>query len=294
MTSTRPTAPVILPPSLQALEQKMRQLQVNSESFATTATASFTLRIGGRHGKHKTRTTQASSHTIGQVSLSPREGTVTDVTAGTPKAIEIGTSLYLYFHALIKRDHGRPWVHFKPPGSDGFELFPFNGESSIERNDSGTGPYAGLLNLLATATGPVGVGGSATVDGQQTTEFTATVEPLKLVKTSGAKELAKAFGRSQAKKLEIFIAESGLPVRVVLKSDVHTSQISVTSTETTDVTTINEPFTVVPPPAGQTIGEARFAKLLGAEGGGLLSTITGNGSHRVGSHRKGSSRKSKQ
>lgn len=273
--ATAPTVPAVLPPVLVTLEQKMRELQVNSESFtkSVNGTTSITLGVGGRRGKRRTRRTHTlhiSKQTIGQASLSPREATVTNVTAGTPSAIEIGSNVYLYLSSLAKRDRGRPWVHFKSSGAGAFELFPFHGESSTELNDGGSGPYAGLLNLLATATGPVGVAGPETVDGQQTTGFTARVEPLKLVKTKGLTGLAKALGADRTDKLEVFITESGLPVRVSLTSSLRTSEFSSNSTETTDVTSINVPFTVGPPPTGRTIGEARFKKLLGLENEGLL------------------------
>lgn len=286
--ATTPTAPAVLPPALVALEQKMRELQVNSESFTKTVsgTTSIELGVGGRRGKRRTHTLHISKQTIGQASLSPREATVTNVTAGTPSAIEIGSNVYLYLSSLAKRDRGRPWVHFKSSGAGAFELFPFHGESSTELNEGGSGPYAGLLNLLATTTGPVGVVGPETVDGQQATGFTARVEPLKLVKTKGLTRLVKALRAGRTDKLEVSITESGLPVRVSLTSSLRTSEFSSNSTETTDVTSINVPFTVGPPPTGQTIGEARFKKLLGLENEGLLKGVKVNGSHRVRSPRK--------
>ncbi len=282
-TAATPPPIVVQPPQLQALLAKMVQLQVNSESFTKTVqvTSPFPVGVGKRR---RTQTRHTSEASEGEVSISPLEGAVTNVTAHTPAAIEIGSSAYLYIQALAKRDHGRPWVHFGPPHSAAFELFPYHGGSSSELNDGGSGPYAGLINLLATASSTVSVAGPIAIDGQQTTAFTAMVEPLKLSKSAQVRELAKALGADHREKLEVFITESGLPIRVVVMAESHISKFSSKSTDTTDITSINVPFTVTAPPAGKTISEARLKKLLGPAGR-LLSAVGASAAAASHSHR---------
>jgi hypothetical protein len=88
-------------------------------------------------------------------------------------------------------------------------LFPFHGGSNYEIDAGGRGPYAELINLLATAN-DLQVVGPATVAGAQTTEISATVQPLALVKGTVPGDLGETSTR-----MEVFVSEAGVPVRVV-------------------------------------------------------------------------------
>jgi hypothetical protein len=268
-------SPVAVSPQLQTLEQKMEQLQVNGESFTEMVQDSGSVTVpslGG--GKPRTRMIDSTQDRVGAVSLVPRKATIASVDGGTPYVREIGSSVYIYIGSIAKRDHGRPWVRLAPALSTSIQLFPYGGGSLDELSDGGSGPYAGLINLLNTATVPVEVRGPALVDSQQTTVFHAVVEPLKLLSSSALKEFADAFGVSPTETLEAFISESGEPVRVIVTGESHTSEISTVSTETTDITAIDPSFAVMAPARRETIDEARLLKLLGPEFGGLLKAIT--------------------
>lgn len=269
-----PVPVVAEPPALEVLEQKMEQLQLTSERFTEIeqGTSSITLPGRGRR-KPQTHTTHVFQEHRGDVSISPREGIVTSLTPVAPYAIETPSNFYLYARSIARSDHGRPWVRFDAKQATLFELFPFHGGSSDEVSRGGSGPYAGLINLIDTAVAPATNDGQTTVEGQQATEFTVPVDGLGLVKSSGLKEFATVLGTAHQQQLELFITEAGLPLRVVIASSSRTPEFSSSSTQTTEVTSINEPLTdVAPPPAEQTIGEKRFLKLLGPFGK-LLPTV---------------------
>jgi len=115
------------------------------------------------------------------------------------------------------------------------------------------------------------------VDGQQVTEFTATVEPFRLIK--GLSETALEFIRKQLplEKLEVFITESGLPVRVVTSTSIAASPVS----QTTEILAINIPVKVKRPPARRTISTARLLKLAPGKDeltvGGVIETKSSSG-----------------
>jgi hypothetical protein len=250
-----------MPPQLQELERKMAQLQVNQEHFVQTERGSVTTTlppVGGRHGRHATKEThRISTDGLGEVSLSPPAAEFRFVGARRPSTILVGSTAFSYVPGLWRRDHGRPWVRFGHVPVAG--LFPFHGEHASEVSAGGTGPYARLINLIATATTPVTVVGAATVDGQQTTEFRALVEPYRLLKGVSGKELDQ--DHLMPEGLEVFITESGLPLRVVLSQEQHLPVSSFDLISTTEITAVGGAFAVRPPPADRTISEAEYIKL---------------------------------
>ena len=123
-------------------------------------------------------------------------------------------------------------------------------------NAGGTGSFAGLINLLTTAVGPVSVDGSSSVRGQQTTEFTAAVEPRVLIKGITKEDLANFKKDSPIERLQIFLTASGLPIRVIA---VIRSQ-HIKATTTMEILAVNVPVTVRTPPARETISASRVRK----------------------------------
>jgi hypothetical protein len=240
------------PPELTALEQKMKQLQVNSERFSQTLFASGTRHVGKHRGRiRRVSVTQTEG---GEVSLVPLEGKVfKNGDQAKPTTIAIGSTLYSYSTTIAAKDRGRPWIQLT--GLSAAILFPFHGDSSEEVNAGGTGSYAGLINLLNTATGKVDLVGPSQVDGQQTTEFAAVVDPLALIKGVSKKEREK---HPLSERLTVFLTEGGLPLRV--GRYMHVGPVAVA--ETTDILALNIPVNVTPPPPSQTIDEAEFLKLL--------------------------------
>jgi|CZKG01.1.fsa_nt_gi hypothetical protein len=257
IASAPPTA-ATLPPQLQALEQKMEQLQVNSERFSVllqgvgkvTSESS-----GGKGGKpiRRTRHVSLSEKQLGEASLSPAEGEIFKGSSSRPSLIAIGSTLYLYQGRGTRRHRQRPWVRLRSPGESLAALvFPFHGGTPSEMDAGGRGSYAGLINLLSTAVGAVSTEGQVSIQGQPTTRFSATVEPLRLVKGLSAKELEVLDKHRFTEKLTVFVTEAGLPIRVVAAS---ASNKQFTSTQTTEILAVNVPVNVRRPPAHQTAAE---------------------------------------
>jgi hypothetical protein len=242
-----------LPPALLALEAKMARLTVTSERFSQTVHATATRHIGGHH-RHVKRVSVNETE-LGEVSLSPLEGKLfRNGDPGKPIAIAIGLTLYSYSPTIASKDRGRPWIEMK--GVSAAELFPNHGGSNEEINAGGTGSYAGLINLLTTAVaGTVSVVGPVQVDGQQTTEVSAVVDPLALVSGTSKKEIQ---AHPLLLRLTAFVTESGLPLRVGFFF--HLGPVAVA--ETSDILAVNIPVSVTAPPANLTIDEAEFLKLL--------------------------------
>jgi hypothetical protein len=266
-----------LPPALQALEQKMEQLQINSERYSQTVRGGAIVGVErqGSHGKRVERRRRSLGVSeLGEVSISPAEGqTFIGADRGRPDLVAIGSTLYGYSPKIARLDGGRPWVRsFSPGFASNDTLFPDHGRSD-EVNLGGAGPYAGLINLLATAVGPVAAAGQTIVDGQQTSEFTAAVQPLSLIKGLSPKTLQALHRQRLSEKLEVFIAESGLPLRVISSTSTSSSVV----TETTDILAVDIPVNVARPPARRTIGEVELIKLLRrkrALGGIAIETTT--------------------
>jgi hypothetical protein len=279
-----PPAPASLPPALRALEQKMEQLQIDSERYSQTIRggAIVEVELKGRHGRRvERRRWSLGIGELGEVSIFPAEGQIfTGADRSRPNLIVIGSTLYVYSPGIARPDGGRPWVRSTSPELAGAgTFFPDHGRSD-EVNLGGAGPYAGLINLLATAVSPVAVAGQAIVDGQQTSEFTAVVEPLSLIKGLSPKTLRILHRQRRSEKLEVFIAESGLPLRVISSTSTSSSVVS----ETTDILAVNIPVKVKQPPARRTIGEAELIELLRrkhALGGFAIETTGSTGGSAI-------------
>jgi hypothetical protein len=285
------TAPAVLPPTLVALEQKMEAIQVNSERFSQAIHGTGHTASSEQHGVNGKRI-RHSGHVsvditdVGEVSLSPAEGVIfAHPNASKPSLLLIGATLYAYTPTIARRDGDRPWVRFHGKAAPGtIELFPYHGQPE-EVSGSGTGSYAGLINLIATAEGAVVENGPISVDGQQATEFTATVQPLNLIKGLSQKELEALGTNAMPEKLEVFITASGLPVRVIRSTGSGLGVISIT----TNILAVNAPIEVKRPPLRRTISEAEFLKLEHSDrktGRDGVTVIETNNAHKVTSDSK--------
>lgn len=240
-----------LPAAVQPLVQRMEQLQVNSERYLQTIRVSATETV--RAGRHRRRLRHVSEATtmFGEASLSPLRARVRKHNASGPVSmIGVGPVTYVYTPGIAKRDGNRPWIRVRV-GAEA--LFPYHGLSSpdVEAKAGGTGTYAGLINLLATAAHNVSIAGPAVVDGQQTTELRATVPTVDSADPHGVP------GEDGIEHLVIFVSEAGLPVRVILSSRLDHVGIS----ETTDILAVNVPISVKAPPRRRTIGPVGLSKL---------------------------------
>lgn len=252
--------PAALPAQLQALEQKMAALRLTSERFSIVSRGFINL-TNEDNGKPEgpTRRVSLDASETGEVALPSHDADISLVRhSGASREIHLGSTTYAYMPKLARFDGGRPWVRSHVAG--GFE-YPFEGGSG-EVDAGGTGPYAQLLNLLATATGNVVVSGPLTVDGQQAYEFEVSVNPLDLVGGLTQEDLQRLKADPVVDRLTLYITESGLPVRVVEDEHNNPGANSIASYATIDVLAVNAPVVIKAPPAVKTIAEARYETIL--------------------------------
>jgi hypothetical protein len=263
-TNSSPPAPVptvaSIPAAVQPFVAQIEQVPVSSERYSEAMQAGGTITTKSRNGGRHTVTRHISKLSFGEASLASHRGKVfRHGSSGPPRTIAIGSTLYIYTPSVAHKDGGRPWVRLN--GSGVASLFPFHGHTvpQLEVDAGGTGAYAELIDLLATAGGNVAVVGPATVDGQPTTELTAAVKPLALVKGASVRDTEEL-----PAVLKVFVGESGLPVRVTRSEQFGTIAV----TETIDVLAVNVPVVAKAPPARKTIGLKKFVKLLSGKKGG--------------------------
>jgi len=233
------SAAAVLPPELQALEQKAQTLHIASERF------SLDFVIKEASGK------QLSVAGTGVAQLSPAKGEVVE-TVGHKRIVVrvLGDDLYESIPGLRRLDGGRPWVRVKES-----ELSEQTGVNFTAAPKDLTESFS----LINSATEGVQQVGAVTVDGQATTEFTASIDIDQLFSRFGTKLVQKlqSVGVRSA-TLELFLAPSGLPVRTSFTIPVEGGSITVTS----DILATEVPVSVEAPPARETISAAELAKLV--------------------------------
>jgi hypothetical protein len=116
--------PASIPPSLQALEQKMGELKVTSLRFSEKTSVTVPHGEGKILGLLKLLLGGGIS---GEETISPPAGNVVLILFGHPLTfLEVGSTTYFYLRALASKDHGRPWVKLGPGGLA--ELITVNGK----------------------------------------------------------------------------------------------------------------------------------------------------------------------
>ncbi len=263
-------APVAVPPDLQALEQKMLALKPTSERFSASISIAENPKVKGPVG--------GFNHIFGHAGslLMPLLTVTGEVSLGPPPEASfaasffgiaisgrlIGSTLYTHEPYVSRLDGGRPWVEERNQ-SLGHAL----GSSSLTPGASGGEPggdFKGLPALIAHARSIAELG-PANVDGQPVTRFKLSV-PITALDKPGHSRKARRRARIQHKllepllRVELFLAESGLPVRtsIVLIARHGKGEVIAQS----DITAIDVPVLVQAPPAAETIEAAQLHRLL--------------------------------
>ncbi len=277
--------PAVVPPALQALEQKLAQIHFNTARVSVRSVlGDFDPVVGGElaaggHDSNRLITTTSTA-----LSYSPRALVSTstlDSAVGKHtlhrKVTErvIGKSLYVDIPSLARSDGGRPWVrseehlvaksHGANEGEPLAAVFAALSPALAPTPQPGEhGTFVGLAEDLATAQSIHEVASLTplTVDGQPVTGFTASIPIASLlarqVPPKQLKQLlAAARPDEKTVALEVFIAPSGVPVRTTVELGAGEEGVGVQE----DVLALEVPVTVAPPPADLTITQARLDKL---------------------------------
>jgi hypothetical protein len=263
-------APVAVPPDLQALEQKMLALKPTSERFSASISIAEKPKVKGPVGGFNHIFGHASSVLVpvialaGEVSLGPPpEASFTASFLGISISGRlIGSTLYTHEPYLSRLDGGRPWVEER-----GSSLAQALGAQSIGPGGSVGEPATGftaLVKLIAQAQSIAELG-PANVDGQPVTRFKLAIPIASLQKPAHSRR-ARARARRERKlfapllHVELFLAETGLPVRTSLVLVARHGKGDLI--EQSDITAIDVPVLVQAPPAAETIEAAQLHRLL--------------------------------
>jgi hypothetical protein len=259
--------PAVLPPTLQALEQKMGELKITSLRFSTQT--SVTVPRNERKILRLLKLLGGDSRTSGEVTISPLAGNVTLGLFGHPFTLRmVGNTTYFYLRTLGRIDHGRPWIKLGRGGLA--ELITENGKPikipktpapKIGEPALAEPSFAGLRKVLAGAE-EVRELGAGTLYGQPVTTFLAILEPEQvehehLASISRLLPAPPPPPPPPTVTLEVSLAQSGLPVRTVINEHDGGTMTSFRL----DIPAINFPLVIEAPPASQTISVAQLRAL---------------------------------
>jgi hypothetical protein len=254
------------PPELQALEQRMSELTVNSQRI------SGSVAFSGKLPRKAAALRSLQISFSGEQSLSPPASTVTTTIAGKALTVtQIGDVLYLKEPSLASHDGGRPWV--KLDAAERSKLFGANPGLGQETGLSGAG--TGLSGAssggsaqaftseaeLLEKTPSVRALGASTVDGQAVSGFAGMLEPKRAAAGQLPKKLLAELRRKHVKltaSYEMFVSAQGVPVETKLVIGLGKLKLDATA----DVLAINFPVSpVAPPAAGETISGVELERL---------------------------------
>lgn len=198
----------------------------------------------------------------GRISASPKEAVLNFKLLGAlpVEARVVGEHAYLRESLLSHIDHGRPWLAISPAELE--QQQGLSGAPGVLSAAGEGGLFGGLVRALAHA-GAVDRVGTATVDGQQTTEFAARLDAAKLLREQLAKEPnglpkhARKLLRGASATLGVYIEPDGLPVRMSFLIGIGPISMAMRI----DIVATEVPVSVQAPPASETITEAELTKL---------------------------------
>jgi hypothetical protein len=276
-------APAAVPLDLQALEQKMLALKPTSERFAASIDVAEKPKVKGPVG--------GFNHIFGHASsvLVPLIAVAGEVSLGPPPAASftvsflgiaisarlIGSTLYTHEPDLSRLDGGRPWVEERNTSLAQALGSQSNGPGG-SAGEPGTA-FASLAKLIAHAQSIAELG-PASVDGVPVTRFKLAV-PIAALQKPAHSRRARARARRERKlfapllRVELFLAETGLPVRTSVVVVARHGKGEVI--EQSDITAIDVPVLVQAPPAAETIEAAQLRRLLRRRARGLAKRHRG-------------------
>jgi hypothetical protein len=258
-------AAVVIPPELQALEQKTLQLQLTSIRFSLSeSVAGQGAPAGPFAGLLASVPASLALLTVtGEESFVPQAATFqVNVLGFKVNGRLLGTTLYVDEPFIAREDHGRPWVveqHQDLQQAVGVQLAALGGNAG----SGATQAFGKLLETINNASSIQGLG-PTTVDGQLTSGFAGSVDLSKVgnVTATARKALLKLV--EPVAHVEVFFAEDGLPVRtlIAIVFRPHAGKPRGELIVQSDIPAINVPVVVAAPPAGKTITMAALKKLL--------------------------------
>lgn len=261
-------AQVAVPTRLEVLEQKMENIRFNTARFSVQLVLG---ELGSRTtgfevGGEVTKNTLVDS-IAGVFRFSPPASMLTNKVKGhAVREWSIGRTLYTYMPSVARVNGGRPWVRSRqtptPKPQDRSLLSELPDALGPTFSTGGRGRsvsvFAKLIGDLGEALSIQEIG-PATVDGQDVTEFIASMSLTSLLGGPlSPRELEEANGTGgSTAQMELFIAPDGVPVRTIGVFERDDKGLAVVE----DILGIDIPVMVHAPPASKTIGEAQLRRI---------------------------------
>ncbi len=243
---------------LQEVEQRLSTATPSSETVKGQMTFSG-------HLPRKLAALDAAGITFtGELTASPAAAQVEITAAGRSETVLTdGEALYLRNAKLASKDGGKPWLKITRAEVD--QLL----HSNPTLNASGLAPdtahpYAGVAKVLSE-TKDARSFGTSTVAGQSVTVFGGTLPAAKIAEEVFSRKLAAAvrdFHIVLPGAFRVDVNAQGIPVRsdttLLLPGGVQLTSV-------VEITAVDTPVTITPPPAGETITATEAEKIVKAD-----------------------------
>lgn len=244
--------------ALQEVEQRLATATASSE------TVKGQLTFSGRLPRKLAALDAAGISFTGELTASPAAAQVQLTAAGKSETVLAdGEALYLRDAKLAGKDGGKPWVKITRAEVD--QLLHSNPTLDASGLAPDTAhPYAGVAKVLSETKGARSFG-TSTVDGQSVTVFGGTLPAAKIAEEVFSRKLAaglRDFHIVLPGSFRVDVNAQGIPVR----SDTTLllpGGITLTSVE--EITAVDTPLTITPPPAGETITAGEAERIVKAE-----------------------------
>jgi hypothetical protein len=243
---------------LQEVEQRLATATASSE------TVKGQLTFSGHLSRRLAALDAAGITFTGELTASPAAAQVEITAAGKSETVLTdGQALYLRDAKLAGKDGGKPWVKITRAEVD--QLL----RSNPTLNASGLAPdtahpYAGIAKVLAEAKDARSFG-TSTVAGQSVTVFGGTLPAAKVAEEVLSRKLAaglRDFHIVLPGAFRVDVNAQGIPVRsdttLLLPGGVELSAV-------VEITAVDTPVTITPPPAGETITATEAGKIAEAD-----------------------------
>ncbi len=222
------TSPIPVPPALQALEQKTLLIHFNTArlsgifAFGELGPPVEEAELGAAANKCKSFV----SYTTATERISPPGFTGASQINDGPavKQIDIGKTLYIYTPSAARYDGGRPWVRQTPATKSSSDpALSALSTLSEDQPTTSTGFFQRMIEEINDSSSVQEIG-LRTIDGQQATEFTATVPMARLLASrlsqkqiDAAKKGNKLFSHlaEAIVTIELYFTANGMPIRTI-------------------------------------------------------------------------------
>jgi len=254
---TGPASPQASATELQEVEQRLAAATASSE------TVKGQLTFSGHLPRKLAALNAAGISFTGKLTASPAAAQVEITAAGkTETVLSGGGALYLRDAKLAGKDGGKPWVRItRAEVNQLLHANPTLNSSGLAPDTAH--PYAGVAKVLSE-TKDARSFGTSTVDGQSVTVFGGTLPAAKIAEEVFSRKLAaglRDFHILLPGTFRVDVNAQGIPL---LSDTTLLLPGGVKLRSVIEITSLDTPVTITPPPAGETISAVEAEHILKA------------------------------